>query len=143
MKPAVKVLVSGLILAGLSGCSDSGSDKAPSATENMSDAVIEPQPVTVQENKPETKTDDLKQTASEWKDKTGELIEKAVDVAKEKATETKLDSAELYEAAKTKAADVAQKVTDKSSDMYQAGKEKSAQMLDNMSEKLKKENTAE
>ena len=35
------------------------------------------------------------------------------------------------------------KFLERISDMYQAGKERGAEMLDNMSEKLKEENTAE
>ena len=141
MKLAVTLLVSGFMLAGLSGCGDSGSDKSSATAEkSMNEGAAQ---VMEEAKAPETKTEDLKEAASEWKDKTGELIEKTVDVAKEKAVETKEGSVELYEAAKTKAVDVAETVSEKSSDIYQAGKEKGAEMLDNMSENLKEEPAAE
>lgn len=85
------------------------------------------------------KTEQLKETAREWQEKTGELMEQTWDVTKEKAAETRDASVELYESAKTEVVKVTDTVVVKSGEIYEATREKSAELLEKASDELKKE----
>lgn len=118
-----------LLLAGCSESENASVDSMESTQTPPAEVSDAPVPATQPESA-SSKTEELKQAAKEWSDKTGELAEKTWDVTREKAGDVKEKSAEYYQAAKTTAIDVADQVSKKSAEVYEAGKEKGSEMLD-------------
>ena len=155
MKLEQNFFLASLLLLALSGCSDPVSDNQDSTSgltmeaqpQMQSAAQVDEAPVeTTSETTSEMtetnieadKIEELKETAREWTDKTGELAVQTWDVTKDKAAETRDASVELYESAKTEVVEATDTVVEKSGEMYQATKEKSAELLESASDELKK-----
>ena len=159
MKLEQNFFLASLLLLALSGCSDPVSDNQDSTSglsieaqpQMQSAAQVDQAPVeTTSETTRQTtsemtetnneadKIEELKETAREWTDKTGELAVQTWDVPKDKAAETRDASVELYESATTEVIEATDTVVEKSGEMYQATMEKSAELLVSASDELKK-----
>ena len=81
-------------------------------------------PVSEKSAAAESGESELKQTAKEWTEKTGELASEAWDATKDTAADVGEKSVEYYETAKEKTVDMTDSVVEKTKEYYEAGKEK-------------------
>jgi predicted membrane-bound dolichyl-phosphate-mannose-protein mannosyltransferase len=129
-------LVIACIMTGLYGCSNEDTQ----STAVVSETAKPQAPVATVTDKSTTadnSSSEIKATAKEWTEKTGELASEAWNVTKDKSSEVGEKSKEIYEAAKDKTLETSETVADKSKEYYEVAKDKTAEVSDAVVEKSK------
>ena len=129
-KSIISASIASILSLSLVAC-DSGTDTA------MEQPAAPAAPMSEESTPAETDSGELKQTAKEWTEKTGELATEAWDATKETASDVGDKSKEYYEAAKEKTADMTETVVETSKEYYEAGKEKAGEMTESVVETSK------
>ena len=124
------------LLTGLSGCSNDDTQSTASMPE-AAKAQAPAASVTDKSTTADNSTSELKETAKEWTEKTGELASEAWNVTKDKGAEAGEKSKEIYEAAKDKTLETSETVADKSKEYYEVAKDKTVEVSEAVVEKSK------